>query len=186
MWSNRTSTQGQTRSNTFRRWAALCVLGCALLPRLGAAQVVTGSMVTVLKSGLHSVLGGDALLLSAVEVGSPTSVSEVTIEFLDAADQRRAFASGTLQRGRPVRSRVAIPAGVGRDQLRVIVRIRPLTNGEASEPIVGLEDLNADSFQVVPKVICAASNPSVGSGAEGNCDGWSVTRVTLPQANSQD
>ena len=117
-------------------------------PRSARAQTPSGPTVTVLKSGLHSIFEGHTLLLTVTEVGSTTSTSAVTIEFLDASDQRRGFASGTLKRAAPratagrhsCRSRLSTA-------LRAIVKITPLTNGAASEPIVGLEDLDADSFR---------------------------------------
>lgn len=170
------------RSGSWRggRVVLLCALMGATVPSLGA-QVPGEPTVTVLKSGLHSIFGGHAFLLSVVDVGSTASSSEVKIEFRDAADQRRAVGSGLLVRGRPVRLRVPIPAGTGRDQLRVIVTITTLTNGEGSEPIVGLEDLDANSLVVETKPPCAPA-PSVGGGAEGNCDGgWRVNRLTLGQ-----
>jgi hypothetical protein len=182
MWNNRTSKQDQTRWSSPGRWLALCVLAGVLLPAFGAAQA---PLVTVLKSGLHTIFGGDYLLATVTEVGSPSAASEVTIEFRDAADQQRAFAVDTLTRIHPVRLRFAVPAGTGANQLRAIVKITPLTTAFTSEPIVGLEDLNPSSLTVVPKVICSIG-PTMPPGVEANCDGWRVTRLTLEQANSRD
>jgi hypothetical protein len=163
------------------RAVLLCALMGATVSSLGA-QTPGETTVTVLKSGLHSIFGGHAFLLTVAEVGSTASSSEVKIEFRDASDQRRAMNSGVLHRGRPVRLRVPVPAGTGREQLRVIVTITTLANGEGSEPIVGLEDLDADSLVVETKPPCAPP-PSVGGGAEGNCDGgWRVNRLTLGKA----
>jgi len=176
MWNDHKSSQGQTRLDRARRWFAVCVLVGALLPALGTAQT-SGGPTTVLKSGLHSIFEGHTLLLTVTEVGSTASTSTVTIEFLDALDQRRGFATGTMKRGRqPVELAVAIPAGAGYQRLRAIVKITPLTNGEGSEPIVGLEDLDADSLRVVPKVFCSLQpiDPDV----EPNCDGgWQINRL---------
>ncbi len=180
MWNDHKSSQSQTRSGRTRRWFAVSVLIGALLPALGTAQ--TGSPTVILKSGLHSVFEGHTLLLTVTETGSTTSTSTVTIEFLDALDQRRGFASGTLKRGRQVQLPAAIPAGAGYQQLRAIVKFTPLTNGEASEPIVGLEDLDITSLQVIPKTLFAFE-PIGGSGAEGDCGGWQVNRFTLGQPN---
>lgn len=195
MLNNRTSSakQGQIRSSNPRRWLAVCLLAGALLPALvtaqtpasNAAQTPAVALVTVLKTGLMSIFEGHFFLLTLTEVGSPASASEVTIEFRDASDQRRAFTTGTLAEAHPVRLRVPPLAGTGREQLRVIVKITPLTNGTGSEPIAVLEDLDPKGFQVVPKVTCAP--PSVGSGAEGQCDGWRVNHLTVEQAaNSPD
>jgi hypothetical protein len=149
-----------------------------MVPMLVLAQS-SEPTVTVLKSGLQSIHERHALLLTVTEAGSTAAASEVTIEFRDPSDQRRAFTSGVLLRNRPVRLRVTIPAGAGRDQLRAIVKIT--TNSEGSEPIVGLEDLDVDSLKVETRPPCAP--PSVGGGAEGNCDGWRATRLTLDQAS---
>ena len=178
MWNDHKSSQGQTRSGRARRWLAVSVLAGALLPALGTAQTSSGTTVTVLKSGLHSIFEGHTLLLTVTEVGSTTSTSTVTIEFLDALDQRRGFASGTLKRARHVQLPVAIPAGAGYQRLRAIVKITPLTNAAASEPIVGLEDLDITSLQVIPKALFSVE-PTGGSGAEGDCGGWQVNRLTL-------
>ena len=184
MW-NEKFNQGQTRSGRARRWFAVSVLAGAMLPALGSAQTTSGAVVTVLKSGLHSIFEGHTLLLTVTEVGSTTSTSTVTIEFLDALDKRRGFASGTLKRGGQVRLPVAIPAGAGYQQLRAIVKITPLTNAEGSEPIVGLEDLDITSLQVTPKALFSVDSTG-GSGAEGDCGGWQVNRLTLGQPNPQN
>jgi hypothetical protein len=183
MWNNRTSRQDQTRSSNPRRWLALCVIAGALLPAFGAAQTVDGPIVTILKSGLQTIFGGNYFLALVTEVGPQSAASEVTIEFRDASDRRRAFTVDTLTRTHPVRLRFAPPAGTGADQFRVVVKHTPLTPGYTSEPIVGLEDVNPNSLQVVPKVICAIG-PSVPPGAEGNCDDWRVNRLTVEQANN--
>lgn len=180
MWNNRTSKQPQTRSGHAGRWLALCVLAGSLMPAFGAAQP-SGLIATILKSGLQTLFGGNYLLLTVTEVGSPSAASEVTIEFRDASDRRRAFTVDTLTRTHPVRSKFAAPAGAGADQFRVVVKHTPLTTGYTSEPIVGLEDINPNSLQVVPKVVCAIG-PSVPPGAEGNCDDWRMDRLTVEQA----
>ncbi len=176
---NGTSKAG--RSGWWRggRVVLLCALMGAIVPSLGA-QTPGEATVTVLKSGLHSIFGGHAFLLTVTEVGSTGSSSEVKIEFRDASDGRRAISSGVLHRGRPVRLRVPIPAGTGREQLRVIVTIATLTNGEGSQPIVGLEDLDADTLVVETKTECLP--PSGGGVFQENCDGWHTTRLTLDQA----
>jgi hypothetical protein len=165
-----------TRSGTRNQWLALCLLAGVMIPVLTAAQQPGELVTTILKSGLHSIFGGHFFLLTVTEVGSVASESEVTIEFRDAADQRRGFSSSVLARNSPVRARITSPTGSGREQLRVIVKITPLTSGEGSQPIVGLEDIDADSLRIETKPPCAP--PSVGGGAEGNCDGgWRVTRI---------
>ena len=178
MWNNdHESSQGLTRWGLARRWFAICVLAGALLPALGTAQT-SGGPTTVLKSGLHSIFEGHTLLLTVTEVGSTTSTSTVTVEFLDALDQRRGFVSGTLKRKGLVQLPVAIPAGAGYQRLRAIVKITPLTNGAGSEPIVGLEDLDITSKQVIPKGLFSVG-PIDNDGAEGDCGGgWQVTRVS--------
>jgi len=181
MWNDHESSQGQTRSGRARRWFAVCALVGALVPALGTAQT-SGGPTTVLKSPLHSIFEGHTLLLTVTEVGSTTSTSTVTIEFLDALDQRRGFASGTLKRKGHVQLPVAIPAGAGYQRLRAIVKITPLTNGEASQPIVGLEDLDITSKQVIPKGLFSVA-PIGPEGAEGDCGGWQVNRLTLGQPN---
>jgi hypothetical protein len=186
MWNNRPSTQDQIRSSNPRRWLALGVLAVALLPALGAAQSPSDLILTILKSGLHTVFGGNYLLLTVTETGSPLAASEVTIEFRDAADRQRAFTVDTLTRTHPVRLRFAAPAGTGADQFRVVVKHKPLTPGYVSEAIAGLEDVNPNTLTVVPKVVCARIGPTVPPGAEATCDGFGVTRVTVEQANSQN
>ncbi len=182
MWNDHKSSQGQTRLDRARRWFAVCVLTGALLPALGTAQT-SGGPTAVLKSGLHSIFEGHTLLLMVTEVGSTASTSTVTIEFLDALDQRRGFATGTMKRGRqPVQLAVAIPAGAGYQRLRTIVTITSLTNAEGSEPIVGLEDLDATALTVTPRALFSF-HPVGGSGAEGDCGGWQVNRLTLGQPN---
>ena len=186
MRNNHTSRQEPAPSKARRRALAMCVLGMALLAAPGAAQVSIEPTVIVLKSGLHTVFEGHDFVATLVEVGSRTSFSRVTIEFRDASDQRRAFTAATVDRAHPLRLRFRLPVGAGRDQLRAIVTITSLTNAGQSEPVAGLEDVDADSLTVVPKVVCGGVNPSVGSGAEGNCDGWGVSRLTLQQADAQD
>ena len=181
MWSDHKSSQRPTRSGRVRRWFAVFVLAVVLLPTLGTAQVYP---TVILKSGANSVFEGHTLLLTVTEVGSTTSTSSVTIEFLDALDVRRGFASGTLKRKGQVQLPVAIPAGAGYQQLRAIVKITPLTNAEGSEPIVSLEDLDITSLQVVPRALFSVDSTG-GSGAEGDC-GWQVNRLTLGQPNPQN
>src|SRR6188474_1526332 len=101
MWHDRPSKQDQIRSRNRRRWLALCVLAGALLPALGAAQPQSDLIVTILKSGLHTVFGGNYLLATVTETGSPSAASEVTIEFRDASDRQRAFTVDTLTRTHP-------------------------------------------------------------------------------------
>ena len=177
------SRQGQTRSGQARRWFAVSVLAAALFPVLGTAQ--TTNPTVILKSGLHSVFEKHTLLLTVTEVGSTTSTSSVTIEFLDALDVQRGFASGTLKRKGRVQLPVAIPAGAGYQQLRVIVKITPLINAEGSEPIVSLEDLDITSLQVTPKALYSVDN-SGGSVPEGDCGGWQVNRFVLGQPSPQN
>ena len=91
MWNDRTSSQGQTRSARARRWLAVCCARRRPASRARHRTDVEWYNVTVLKSGLHSIFEGHTLLLTVTEVGSTTSASTVTIEFLDALDQRRAI-----------------------------------------------------------------------------------------------
>jgi hypothetical protein len=162
------------------RLGVLCALLGATVPTLGA-QERGDEMVTVLKSGLHSVRAGDVLQVIMAEVGPTTSTSEVRIVVLDAADQRRGIATGVLMRGKPVRLRVRVPRDSMGWQLRTVVQILGLTNQESSQPVATLEDIDADSLRIETKPPCAPL-PSVGGGAEGNCDGWGVTRLALDQA----
>jgi hypothetical protein len=171
----------QHRSMGPFRWLVTCVLAGAVIPTLMGAQSLTEPMVMVLKSGLHTAFPGHALAVTVSEVGSATSASEITIEFRDAADRRRGFKSGTLLRNQPVQAQLPIPAG-GSQQLRVIVKITPVTDAEASEPIVGMEDLDVNTLVVVTKPPCAPLNP--GGKWEANCDGWHATRLTQQQADS--
>jgi hypothetical protein len=180
MPSPQTVSERGRRSTRRNRSLALALFAGAMIPALATAQSPGDRIVTILKSGLHS-FAGDALL-TVTEVGSRASASEVTIELRSAGDERRAFTSGMLLRGQPVRLRVPIAANAGRQQGRFIVRITSISNPEQSQAVVGLEDLDVDSFGIETKPPCAP--PSVGGGAEGNCDGWHVTRLTAGQAGS--
>jgi hypothetical protein len=153
----------------------MCVLAGALFPAPGAAQT-SGRAATILKAGLQTFSAGSTPLAIVSEVGSTASTSRVTIEFRDASDQRVAFTSETLTRGRAVQ--LLAPAEAQPQQLRVIVGIVQLTSGENSEVVVGLEDVHADSVQVVPKVVCAIE-PIRPAGAQGHCGGWHVNNVTV-------
>jgi hypothetical protein len=203
MWNRLSSKQCTARPRS--QWWLMLVLAGSLLPALGVAQEPNEPLVTILKSGFHSIYPRHAFHLSLTEVGDPTSVSEVTIEFWDRANKRRAVATGTLSADRSFGLRVPIPAGAAvPDQLRVFVMIEPLRNGEGSQPIVGLEDLDPDLRQITTKPPCAP--PSNGGGPEAgepggsgpqlsdtqvsgtqasstaDCDGWAVNRLTLEQA----
>ena len=160
----------KSRWSTWRALGLACALGAAMVasPR---AQTVPA---TEIKSGLYSVPPAHFLVATVVETGSPTVPAEVRIEFRDALDQRRGSASGILTRGKPVRLRVQMAAGAGVQQLRAILQ---LTDGVGSEPIVTLEDLDANSLVVETKPPHVP--PSVGGGAEANCGGWRVTRITI-------
>jgi len=176
MSNNRASKQSWNRSGTLRRWLVMLVCGAAMLPVAGGAQA-PGVTAT---SGLHTLFAGHYLQLTAGEFGAADSTSTVMIEFRDASDQRRAFVSGTMMRGKPVRLRVAVPAGIRSEQFSVIVAITNLVNAEGSEPIVGLENIDPLSLTAEPIVVCAVDNdnPSTGSGPEGNCDGWRLKFTT--------
>jgi hypothetical protein len=183
MWKNRTLNQGQARTRACRRWLALCLTVSALLPVVGSAQAPP---VVTLKSGLHSVPGGDEFLLTVAEVGSSRAAATVAIEFRDALNKQRAIFSGTLTLTQPVRLRLRIPPTVRFDQLRAIVTIRALAFWEESAPIATLEDIDVDSFRVVPAgppctVTLATEVPSGGGDTEGNCDGWRKTTLVAPQ-----
>jgi hypothetical protein len=170
------------RPSTNARWRlALLIVAAAATPVLIGAQPPP---TTVLKSGLHSSFGG-SLVLTVSDVGSATAASDVTIEFRDAADQRRAFASGVLRRDQPVRGQVQIPASSVLQQFRAIVKIRPVIDAEGSEPVVSLEHVDADTFKVETKPPCAVPSviPSSGIGAEGNCDGWRITWLAAQQTS---
>ncbi len=175
-----TAEKRQTRSGSRGRWLTLWVFAAAMIPVLTGAQSRTDPMAALVKSVFHSVAENHWLLLTVGEVGSVASASEVTIEFRDSADQRRAFTSGVLLRNQQVRLRASVPAGGG--QLRAIVMITPLTGSDGSEPVISLEDLDANTIRIETKPPCAP--PSVGSGGgEGSCDGgWRVSRMTLEQA----
>jgi len=161
-----------------RWWSTSRTVGLAVA--LGAAMVASPRAQTVpateIKSGLYSVPPAHFLVATVVETGSPTVPAEVRIEFRDAVEQRRGFASGTLKPGKPVRLRVQMPAGAGVQQLRAILQ---LTDGVGSEPIVTLEDLDANSLVVETKPPHVP--PSVGGDAQGNCGGWRVNRLTIGQ-----
>ncbi len=156
--------------STSRAVGLACALGAAMVASPGA-QNLPG---TESRSGLYSVPPGHFLVATVVETGSPTVPTEVRIEFRDALDQRRGFASGTLKPGKPVRLRVQVPVGSGVQQLRAILQ---LTDGAGSEPIVTLEDLDVNSLVVETKPPHVP--PSVGGGAEANCGGWRVKRITI-------
>ena len=162
-----------------RRLAVLCAFLGGMAPTLGAEEP-REPMGTMLKSGLLRLSGGVVRELTVAEVGSRTSTSEVKVVFLDAADQRRGIASGVLMRGQPVRLRVRVPSAS--IQLRAIVWIFPLTNLEGGQQVVSLEDIDADSLTIETKPPCAPL-PSVGGGAEGNCDGWGVSHLASNQAD---
>jgi len=164
------------------RLGLVCALLGAMVPTLGAQE---SSEVLVLKSGLLGVRGGDMRVLTVAELGSPNSTSEVRIVFLDAADQRRGIATGVLMRGKPVRLRVRVPRDQGGEQWRAVVRIFSLINPQFSQTAVTLEDIDADSLRIETKPPCAPL-PSVGGGAEGNCDGWGVTRFAIDQADNAE
>jgi len=187
MWNRHASKKRPARPRS--QWRLMLVLAGSL-------------MITVLKSGFHSIYPRHAFLLTVTDVGDPTSVSEVTIEFWDRANKRRASAFGTLSPDRSVGLRVPIPAGAAvPDQLRVFVMIEPLRSGEGSQPIVGLEDLDPDLRQITTKPPCAppsngggpeagepgGSGPQItgpqASGLQASCDGWGVNRLTLEQAD---
>jgi hypothetical protein len=155
------------------------MLAATMTPALLGAQSQTEPMVTLMKSGLQTVFPGHALSVTISEVGSPSSASEITIEFRDGADRRRAFRSGTLLRNQPVQLQVAVPAGVSSQQLRLILKITPVIDAEGSEPIVGVEDITLATGTVEPK---PAPLPVPRGGAEAYCGGWIVTWFTLQQA----
>jgi hypothetical protein len=137
--------------------------------------------VVVLKSSFVSTY--HSLQLTIADVGAADSTSEVTIEFRDASDKQRAFTSDVLVRSQPLRLRVR--AEGGREQFRAIVTIKSLTNAEGSEPIVGLEDIDANAFRIDTKPPCAPASFGSG-GAQGNCGGWRVNRLTVEQARTID
>ena len=153
------------------------------VPALTSAQSQIRPLVILMKSALHSIPPEHWLVVTAAEVGAATAQSEVTIEARDASDQRRGLTTGVLLANRPVRLRVAIPAGAGLQQLRAIVKISPLPNGLGSEPIVSMEDVDGQSLKIETKPPCAPP-PGSESGVIGNCDGgWRVNRLTIDQAN---
>jgi hypothetical protein len=178
-----------TKSSRGRRALMLCALACVLLPALVTAQspsapALTNSdrAVTILKSPLYSIFGGHFFLLTVADQGSVSSATEVTIEFRDASNQRRAFTSGTVVKGRPLRLRLPMAANQGREQFSALVRLTSIANALGSQPVVSFEDIDANSLTIETKPPCAPV-PSVGGGAEGNCDGnWWVTRLTLEQS----
>ena len=183
MSCNQAAGECHRRFPRLGRWLVLLGLATAMTPMLLDAQSTTVPEILVLKSGFVSAYPITVLQLTLNESGADDSSSEVTIEFRDASDQRRAFTSGVLLRTQPIRLKVRAEGRL--EQFRAIVTIRPLTNGERSEPIVGLENLDANSLRIETKPPCAP--PSVGIGGEGNCDGWRVSRMTLEQArNSLD
>jgi hypothetical protein len=186
MWTNRTLNQGQARPITGRRWLALCVAVIAVLPIAGSAQAPP---VVVLKSGLHSVPGGDELLFTIAEVGSSRAKTAVTIEFRDASNRQRAFFSGTLQLLKPAQLRLRVPPTVRFEAFRVIAKLNGLEFREESTSIVTLEDIDVDSFRVVTKgggcsvAPWASYDPMETGDPQGDCDGWSLTWATSFQGN---
>jgi hypothetical protein len=179
MMKTRRLNPEQARPRARRQWLAACIAVGALLPVVADAQVPA---VVTLKAGLQTVAGGNTLVLTITEVGASDSSSTVTIEFLDARDQRRAFKSAaTLQRGRPVHLRLQLPTAVGYDQLRPIVTITPLANPHGSRPIVGLEELEVQAFRVVTKggscalFVTDDHDTTKGSGAQPSCPGWELS-----------
>jgi hypothetical protein len=173
---------GERRGRFLTRcgWLVLLVLTSAATQMPLAAQ--SAETVLVLKSSFVSTY--QSLLLTIAEVGAADSTSEVTIEFRDASDKQRAFTSGVLVRAQPLRLRVRADAGA-REQFYAVVMIRPLTNAAGSEPTAGLEDIDTNSLRVDTKPPCAP--PSVGGvGAQGNCGGWRVNRLTVEQARGLD
>lgn len=185
--ANGMSTRWWPAARSGGRIGLVCALLAASVTSL-AAQVSAPRQLTELKSGLHSVPAGQALLLTVVETGSTKAVSDVKIEFRDAADQQRGFVSRQLVRGKPVQLRVAAPTSSAR-QLRAIVQI---IAGPGSEAIVGLESHNVDVVMV--KALCSpplfdpGPDGDVEEGNEGNCDGWRLNWFTLEPtpANSAD
>jgi hypothetical protein len=154
---------------------ALLLLAAAATTTHISLEAQTAADVTVLKSALFSTY--DMLQVTVSDVGASDSATEVTIEFRDAADQRRAFTSGVLFRNQPLRLRVR--AESGREQFRAIVTFASLTNGEGSEPFVSLEDIDLTSLTVDTKPP-GAPPPTVGDGALGDCGGgWRVSRIKL-------
>lgn len=183
MSGNQTAGNDHRRFPHRGRWLALLVLAAATTPILLAAQSPALPEVLVLKSGFVSLFQDHVLLLTLNDVGVADATSDVTIEFRDASDKRRAFTSGVLSRSQTLQLRVR--AESRREQFRAIVTISSITNAEGSERIVGLEDLDANSLRIETKPPCAP--PSVGIGGEGNCGGWRVSWMTLEQArNSLD
>lgn len=180
MWTNRTVTTG--RSRVLRRRLVLCAAVVALVPLAGDAQAPT---LVTLKAGLHYFAPGNVAVLTVSEVGAMDSATAVTIEFLDARDQRRGFKATTvLQRGKPVQLRVLIPKTGGFDQLRPVVTLKPGGNFLGSRPIVVLEELEVDTLRAVTKGDgCAVrmhdQDTTPGSGAEPNCPGWDENQTTM-------
>lgn len=168
--SNGMSKEGAVSRRT--RLAVLCALLAALVPTLGA-QMPGNGLATVMKSGLHSVRGGDSLQVILAEVGATTSTSEVRMVVFDGADKQRGFTSGILKRGKPLRLKVRVPKD---SQLRVVVEILSVANPGSSQPVATLEDIDVDSLRAETKPPCAPL-PSIGGGAEGSCSGWRLTQA---------
>jgi len=139
------------------------------------AQVTTGSSVLELKSGLYSFSG--TARVTAAEVGSLQSSSEVQIEFRDAADKRLSISSGRISRANPFTVQLAVPGG---ERVRVLVRITGVIAILASRPSVTLEDLAPGLGLVIETKPPCAPRHSVGGGAQPNCGcgGWQVDQFT--------
>jgi len=178
MLNRHSSKEGPARARS-HRWLMLVLVG-SLIPALGGAQAPSEPRITVLKSGLQTLLARHSFVLTLTDVGPQEAASWVTIEFRDRAGQRRAFTSARLSPDRPARLRASIASGAVSDQWRVVVTIEPIDGAASSEPIVGLEDLDADSLVLNTRPPCAP--PSGGVVAQGNCDGWVINRLALGQA----
>jgi hypothetical protein len=185
-----TASESQTGAGNRRRRLTASLLAAAMIPALLQAQSLsepTASLagpVTVLTSPLYSVYPGHVLAVRIDDVGPLGSQTLVTLEFRDAADQRRAFKTAVLPGHQSVELLMRIPAG-GRQTMRARVSLTATPGGGRGRPFVVLEDLNPDAFTIETKPPCPVSQqPEFPGGAEGDCGGgWVVNRLTLEQAS---
>jgi hypothetical protein len=163
-----------------RRRLLLCALAGAILPSLGGAQTVPTTLNgTIMKSALHSFPAGHDAFVTVSEGGfpTPTSVTRITIEIRDGADQlvsTAAIRSGILKRGDSVRLRVPLGGSPGDlIQVRAVVRVVS-TIGSATVPQAVFEDINADSLAIKIKGQCSNPEGQEFTPSCGGCDGWAV------------